>query len=177
MQLVEDINDVASSTPEELTTMTIAIVSTSDRPDLARLTGKWRWEAFFKGGTTTLSEVIERDARTASSSDLLPTVLVLLEDDHPVGMVAICLDDLDGRPELNPWLAGLYVEPAHRGKGHALRLMTALETLAVKSDIEKLTLYTASAAGLYEKAGWRTLETFKKKGKDFQIMRKELGRG
>jgi len=55
--------------------------------------------------------------------------------------------------------------------------MTALERLAVKSDIEKLTLYTASAAGLYEKAGWRTIETFKKKGKDFQIMRKELGRG
>lgn len=156
--------------------MALTIVSTSDRPDLARMTGTWRWEAFYKGGTTDLSEVLKRDDETASTHDLMPTVLVLLEDDQPIGMVAICLDDLDGRPELNPWLAGLYVEPAHRGKGHALRLMHELETLARKSEIDRLTLYTASAAGLYEKAGWMTIETFKKNGKEFQIMRKELSK-
>ncbi len=32
-------------------------------------------------------------------------------------MVALCLDDLEGRPDLNPWLAGLFVADAHRGKG------------------------------------------------------------
>ncbi|RVK25956.1 GNAT family N-acetyltransferase [Sinorhizobium meliloti] len=154
--------------------MTLAIVSTSDRPDLALTTGTWRWEAFYKDGGTELSEVLEGEAVAASSPDLLPTVLVLLEDDLPVGMVAICLDDLDGRPELNPWLAGLYVEPNHRGKGHALRLMSELETLARRSDIERLTLYTASAVSLYEKTGWRTIETFDDKGEEFHIMSKNL---
>lgn len=158
--------------------MTLAIVSTSDRPDLALTTGTWRWEAFYKDGGTELSEVLEGEAVAASSPDLLPTVLVLLEDDLPVGMVAICLDDLDdldGRPELNPWLAGLYVEPNHRGKGHALRLMSELEMLARRSDIERLTLYTASAVSLYEKTGWRTIETFDDKGEEFHIMIKNIG--
>lgn len=69
--------------------MTLAIVSTSDRPDLAPTTGTWRWEAFYKDAGTELSEVLEGEAVAASSPDLLPTVLVLLEDDLPVGMVAM----------------------------------------------------------------------------------------
>lgn len=160
--------------PEEMIPMSLTVVSTSERPALARITGTWRWEAFYEGGATLLSEVLERDVAAAYCHDLMPTVLVLLEEDQPIGMVAICLDDLDGRPELNPWLAGLYVAPAHRGKGHALRLVAELETLARKSKIERLTLYTANAHRLYEKAGWMTTETFEKNGKEFQIMRKEL---
>lgn len=104
--LAEDGTTARGSASETLIAMTIDIVRTSDRPDLARITGMWRWEAFYRGGTTDSSEVLARDAGAASSSDLLPTVLVLLEDDQPIGMIAICLDDLDGRPELNlGWLA------------------------------------------------------------------------
>jgi hypothetical protein len=86
--------------------MTLTFVKTSARPDLAELTGSWRWEAFYKGGETSRAEVLARDAETAASEELMPTVLVLLENHKPVGMVAICLDDLEARPELNPWLAG-----------------------------------------------------------------------
>ncbi|NVK36053.1 MAG: GNAT family N-acetyltransferase [Rhodobacteraceae bacterium] len=154
--------------------MHLEIVKTSDRPDLAHITGKWRWQAFYNGGTKDVSDVLDEEIRIASSSDLIPTVLVLLKADQPVGMVAICLDDLEGRPELNPWLAGLYIEPAHRGNGYALQLMTALETLARQSDIKRLTLYTANAVGLYEKTGWETIETFTKEGALFHVMTKEL---
>ena len=47
----------------------------------------------------------------------MPTVLVLLDEEHPVGTAALCLDDLEERPDLNLWLAGVYVDPIHRGKG------------------------------------------------------------
>lgn len=154
--------------------MSLEIVTTADRPDLAHTTGTWRWKAFYEGGKTQLSEVLKRDADTAGSHDLMPTVLVMLEDGQPVAMIALCLDDLEGRPDLNPWLAGLYVEPAHRGKGHALRLISEVEALARTSGIECLSLYTSNAAGLYAKAGWETVESFDRKGKTFEIMRKRL---
>ncbi|WP_208603222.1 GNAT family N-acetyltransferase [Rhizobium mongolense] len=146
--------------------MTITIVSTADRPDLVTTTGTWRWEEFVKDGME-LSEILRLEAECASNGALMPTVLVMLDEQRPVGMVALCLDDLEGRPDLNPWLAELYVDPAHRGKGHALRLIEELEALARSSDIERLSLYTSTAQGLYSLAGWTTTETFERRGKTF----------
>lgn len=154
--------------------MTITIVTTAERPDLAHTTGTWRWEAFFSDGETSLAEVLELDAQCASSHDVMPTVLVMLEEQAPVGMVALCLDDLEGRPELNPWLAGLYVDPKHRGRGHSLTLIHQLEALARSAGIERLSLYSAEAVGLYSKAGWATVETFERDDKTFSIMQKQL---
>lgn len=154
--------------------MTNTIVTTAERPDLARTTGTWRWESFFSDSETSLSEVLELDAQCASNHDLMPTVLVMLEEQQPVGMVALCLDDLEDRPELNPWLAGLYVDPAHRDRGYGLRLISELEALAQNAGIKRLSLYTAEAVVLYAKAGWTTIETFEKKGKTFSIMQKQL---
>jgi GNAT superfamily N-acetyltransferase len=153
--------------------MTITIVSTSDRPDLIATTGVWRWEAFFVE-SMKLSEIVRLEGECASNGALVPTVLVLLDELRPVGMVALCLDDLEERPDLNPWLAGLYVDPAHRGKGYALRLIDELETLARSSGIERLSLYTSTAQGLYSSAGWTTTETFERTGEIFCIMRKYL---
>ncbi|GEO87046.1 hypothetical protein GCM10007920_29560 [Ciceribacter naphthalenivorans] len=75
---------------------------------------------------------------------------------------------------MNPWLAGLYVDPAHRDRGYGLCLISELEALAHNAGIERLSLYTAEAVGLYAKAGWTTIETFQKKGKPFSIMQKKL---
>ncbi len=89
-------------------------------------------------------------------------------------MVALCLDDLEGRPTMNPWLAGLYIDPPYRNRGYALRLIEELETRARKGGLERLFLYTAGAAGLYSKAGWTTIETFEKQGRAFSVMQRRL---
>ncbi|MHB2265617.1 GNAT family N-acetyltransferase [Aliihoeflea sp. PC F10.4] len=154
--------------------MTTAIVKLSDRPELAAITARWRWDAFFREDGIDLFDIQQQEKIAAARDDLFPTVLVLLDDEQPVGMVALCLDDLDGRPDLNPWLAGLYVEPAHRGRGHSRLLIEALEAFALTGGIDQLWLYTASAQELYEKAGWQTAETFEKGVTPFSIMRKNL---
>ncbi|SIQ10984.1 Acetyltransferase (GNAT) family protein [Rhizobium sp. RU20A] len=150
----------------------LQIVSTAERPDLVATTARWRWAAFFQD-VMSLEEMIAMEAE-AANDELLPTVLVLLEDEEPVGMVALCLDDLDGRPDVNPWLAGLYVADAHRGKGYARRLITALESLAARAGIKRLSLYTASAIELYRKAGWSGVESFSKDSDTYWIMQKSL---
>ncbi|CAI9418557.1 hypothetical protein ANOBCDAF_04292 [Pleomorphomonas sp. T1.2MG-36] len=154
--------------------MDLTIVTTRDRPDLAQITGTWRWQAFFEADGVSLEDTLAFEAESARGPGLMPTVLVLLDGQQPIGMVALCLDDLEGRPELNPWLAGLYVDPAHRGQGHGLRLIAELESLAHASRIPRLSLYTAGAVGLYARAGWEAVETFDMHGEPFSIMRKHL---
>ncbi|WP_377289129.1 GNAT family N-acetyltransferase [Rhizobium sp. SG2393] len=152
--------------------MTPMIVSTAARPDLVPTTARWRWEAFFQDAMS-LDEMLLMEAE-ATNSELMPTVLVLLEGEEPVGMVALCLDDLEGRPDLNPWLAGLYVADAHRGNGYGLRLIAELEGLARREGIDRLSLYTASAVDLYSKAGWSEVESFSKDEATYWIMQKAL---
>lgn len=151
-----------------------AIVTLSERPDLAEITGAWCWDAFFRHDGIDRTETIAREQEASAGTGLFPTVLILLEGELPIGMVALCLDDLEGRPDLNPWLAGLYVDPGHRRRGHALLLIDKLETLARSEGIERLSLYTESAADLYAKVGWATFETFETDGMSFSIMQKPL---
>ena len=151
----------------------ISIVSTSDRPELVAVTGRWRWEAIFKK-EKQLEEVLRVEQQGASNGELMPTVLVLLQEDKPAGMIALCLDDLEGRPNMNPWLAGVYVEPSYRGRGYALQLVSALETLARNAGIKRLSLYTRTAEGLYEKAGWAVTETIERNGRSYSVMQKAL---
>jgi GNAT superfamily N-acetyltransferase len=151
----------------------LSMVSTADRPDLVPITGRWRWEAFFKD-EMGLDEMLRLEEDCASNGELMPTVLVMLHGEHPIGMIALCLDDLEGRPDLNPWLAGVYVDHEHRGNGYALRLIEELEALAHREGISRLSLYTGNAAGLYRKAGWSQIETFERKGREYSIMQKNL---
>ena len=151
----------------------ISVVSTVERPDLVAVTGRWRWEAFFKN-EGPLEDVLRLEEQYASNGELMPTVLVLLDGQQPAGMIALCLDDLEGRPDLNPWLAGVYVEPTYRGKGYALRMVSELEALAKAAGIDRLSLYTRTAEGLYQKAGWAITETVERKGKVYSVMRKTL---
>jgi GNAT superfamily N-acetyltransferase len=130
----------------------ISVVSTVERPDLVAVTGRWRWEAFFKN-EGPLEDMLRLEEEYASNGELMPTVLVLLDGEQPAGMIALCQDDLEGRPDLNPWLAGVYVEPTYRGKGYALRMVSELEALAKAAGIDRLSLYTRTAEGLYQKAG------------------------
>ncbi|MFB2552846.1 GNAT family N-acetyltransferase [Ensifer soli] len=154
--------------------MTQTIVSTRERPDLAPVTGTWRWKAFFEGGPTGLDEILARDAACTRVTERMPTVLVLLEDGAPVAMAALCRDDLPQRPALNPWLAGVYVDHPHRGKGHARTIVAAVEALARDAGIAELFLYTPDAEGLYARLGWTERETLPRGAEILTVMSKRL---
>ena len=155
--------------------MALEIVSTASRPALAETTGQWRWAAFFARHGRSREEVLaaERDAARDAASPL-PTVMVALSDGVPVGMAALAARDLDQRPDLGPWLAGVYVLPAFRQRGHATRLVGAVEDRARGAAIPCLWLYTRSAESLYRRCGWRTAETFERDGRRYSLMRRDL---
>jgi predicted N-acetyltransferase YhbS len=52
----------------------------------------------------------------------IPTTLIAVEDTMPVGSVSLKENDLPQRPDLNPWLASLYVLADYRGRDIGRRL-------------------------------------------------------
>src|SRR4051812_27947910 len=100
------------------------IVALSAQPDLAPVVAGWMVEAFPYPGGPTVAAI--------TALFLAPPVgpeetFVRFEGDRPVGTASLAHQDLDSRPDLTPWLAGVYVVPDARGRGHAEALVRQVE--------------------------------------------------
>jgi GNAT superfamily N-acetyltransferase len=82
----------------------------------------------------------------------MPRTFVLLRDDEPAGTASLAEQDLESRPDLSPWLAGVFVEPAARGQSLAGRLVAAVEDECRRMRIGSMSLYTRSAERVYSRA-------------------------
>lgn len=151
------------------------VVRISERPDLAPIVARWLWEAFGRGHGETLAASLERVV--ACQAERGPDQsFVLLQDGEPVGTAGFVHHDLDERPDLTPWLAGVYVVPAFRGRGLVHVLIRAVEEAAMTARIETLWLYTSAAEAIYRRAGWTTVELLDRPGRRTALMRRDLGR-
>ena len=151
------------------------IVCTHLRPELAEVTGRWRWQEFFAKHGRDLDSILDAEREAAGAESALPRVLVCIADGQPVGMATLAAQDLDERLELGPWLAGVYVVPGCRRQGHATRLVGAVEHLARRAAIPRLWLYTRTAESLYLRCGWHVAERFPRNGARYALMTRDLG--
>lgn len=149
------------------------IVRLTERPDLAPVVARWLWDAFGRDHGETLAMSEERVA--ACTADIGPQQsFVLLVDDLPVGTAGFVLQDLDERPDLSPWLAGVYVTPEWRGRGLVKLLVGEVEAAAQRAGIPTLWLYTSTAEHIYRRAGWTTVELLPRPGRRTALMRRDL---
>lgn len=154
--------------------MPISVVSAIDRPDLAEVTVRWRREEWLRGKEPFESAL--KRAQTATAKRLqIPQTFVLLVDNEPMGTASLTAHDLEERPHLTPWLAGVYVVPRARGRGYAAQLVAAVEDAAREAAIPMLWLYTNTAERIYTRIGWRTAEIVFHDGKPYVVMRRDLG--
>src|SRR5690606_27378243 len=106
--------------------------------------------------------------------DRVPIAFVALgDDDGLVGTASLIFDDLEGDPR-NPWLASVYVPPAHRKKGIASLLVRTVEDAARRIGYDRLYLFTSTAPSLYAGMGWMALEQRDYRGEHIQVMEKAL---
>jgi GNAT superfamily N-acetyltransferase len=156
------------------------IVSISDRPDLAPVVTKWLWETFLRDQGHSFEHTLNAlkesaAARPAPPSFMMPLTFVLIADGEPVGTGTLAAHDLPARPDLTPWLAGMFVEPHARGRGYAAHLIAAVEEQARTALVPTLWLHTNPATErVYARAGWRTVKTVQHNGKPFALMRRDL---
>jgi GNAT superfamily N-acetyltransferase len=153
--------------------MQTSVVSTSDRPDLVPTVAHWLWDAFWNSDGYSLEHTLAA-VRESVTARPMPRTLILLANGEPVGTASLAAHDLDERPDLTPWLAGVFVVPHARGRGHAGRLISAVEKEARTASIPTLWLYTNTAERIYARAGWQTVETVQHGGKPVALMRREL---
>ena len=101
--------------------------------------------------TADLSERLQTDG--------LPIGLVAVEDNAPVGAVALAERSIASHAHLSPWLIGLWVEPRYRGRGFGGRLVRAAVDTARELGVARLHAATATAASLFERGGWTLIDT------------------
>jgi GNAT superfamily N-acetyltransferase len=148
------------------------IAAVSERPELAPVAAAWLVDAFHRhpGGCT---------AEEMEALILAPPVgpedtFVLFDGDEPAGTASLTREDLEARPDLTPWLAGVFVRPGFRGRGHAAALVRRVEASAAAASVPVLWLYTATAEPLYARLGWRRAGLERNRGADVVLMKRLL---
>jgi GNAT superfamily N-acetyltransferase len=127
------------------------------------------------GAATVISLDQTLDAvRKSVTARPLPRTFILLAEGDPVGTASLAAHDLEERPDLTPWLAGVFVDPRVRGRGYAAHLIAAVEDECRATSISTLWLYTRTAERIYARAGWRTIEIVQHSDKPYALMRRDL---
>jgi GNAT superfamily N-acetyltransferase len=136
--------------------MTFEIVTIRQNPDLIPQVAHWLWEEWARRKGRTLDMVTDRLVVRAAAEGPEQT-FVVVDGGVPLATASLVVADLASRPDLTPWLASVFVDPSHRGHGHAARLVRRVEEAARAASTQVLWLYTGDAEGLYAKLGWETV--------------------
>jgi N-acetylglutamate synthase-like GNAT family acetyltransferase len=85
-------------------------------------------------------------------------VVVALDGSRLLGGALLIENDLKLRPNLTPWLAGVYVKAEERGRGIASQLVNRVVEEAAALGVPELYLYTDTSQSLYARLGWEVIE-------------------
>lgn len=155
-----------------MASLDIKIDYLGNHPHLAETLAQWswaEWQPIYTERKQTFEHAL-KNYQERTNIDRLPLTLVAFHGDELIGTVSLKFHDLDTRPELDPWLGGVFVLPGWRGRGIASLLMQRAVTEASRLQLPKLYLWTSSAEGLYQKLGWKVVERSHYCGKDIALM-------
>jgi GNAT superfamily N-acetyltransferase len=108
--------------------------------------------------------------RVSANDDCIPITFVATDAGEPLGSVTLVTHNMETHKQWTPWLAALYVHPAHRDRGVASALVRHAMQAAQVMGIPRLYLYTNTARGLYEWLGWRLIEETNYEGARVAVM-------
>lgn len=151
--------------------MAYRIETVSHRPDLAPLVARWLVKAFEHPDGRTVPEIT---AVLLGPPNGPEETFVLLADGRPVATASLAHDDLASCPDLTPWLAGVFVKPAFRGRGYASALVRRVEAFALAASVRTLWLYTSTAEPLYVRLGWKRISLEMDRGEQVALMSRDL---
>jgi GNAT superfamily N-acetyltransferase len=138
--------------------------------DVARLNFK-EWGHFRPGDTV---DARAERLKACCGKHQVPSVVVGILDSKACGSAMLLASDMESRPELGPWLAGVVVASEHRGKGIATELIQAIVSEAELLGVSQLFLHTQSSQSLYARLGWTEIERCEYKGVQVSIMCRQL---
>ena len=102
----------------------------------------------------------------------LPQTLVAVHDGVAIGTVSLLRDDMETRPDLNPWVGCLFTERPYRNQRLGTELVRAAERVAETLGIDELFLYTVRHANLFARLGWEKFGEEAYEGEICTLMRR-----
>jgi predicted N-acetyltransferase YhbS len=139
-------------------------------PELAQLHFS-EWGHYRPGDTV---EARAERLRASCGKDSLPTVIVALLGSELCGSAMLVANDMDTRPDLSPWLAGVYVKTQHRHSGIGSALIMRIAGEATALGVSRLYLCTDGSESLYARLGWSAVERSPYKGITVTVMARDL---
>src|SRR5204863_6489616 len=108
--------DKASTANEEGgdTRTTMQIDYLADRPEFIPTLARWHFQewAYLRSGDSVEARITRLQGYCARGE--IPFTVVAVSDGELLGSASLVNHDMDDRPELSPWLAGVFVRPACR---------------------------------------------------------------
>jgi len=142
----------------------------ADRPEFLPVLAGWHhgeWGRLHPGDT---AEKRAERMKAHLGKKQVPTTFVALADGRSVGSASLVDYDMEGREDLTPWLASVYVIPEYRRRGIGSALVERVVEEARTLGIETLYLFTWDQERLYARLGWAVLERTEYKGERIVIM-------
>ncbi len=141
-----------------------------DRPEHIPALAAWlhgQWGHLYPG--STLEARIKRlEARRTRA---VPLTLVAHEDGKPLGTASLIENDLETRPDLQPWLASVFVPAEGRGRGVGGALVRRVMEACRELGFPEFYLWTPDRAAFYRKLGWEEMFVEDYLGERVTVMR------
>ncbi len=151
------------------------ITCIADHPELIKTIGQWHWQEWGHADPEGSLESWTQGLALRVNRNRIPTTYVALsETGDLLGSVTLVDNDMHTRPELEPWLAGLYVKPESRGQGIATALVLTAMAEARRFGVDVLYLYTSTAESLYTRLGWQVVDQADYEGDEVVVMSTKL---
>lgn len=90
---------------------------------------------------------------STDNNKLLPKFYIVIENDNIIASYALLTNDIISRQDLFPWFACLFVNPEHRNKGIADKLLKHGLSETAQKGFKYLYLST-DLENFYERKGW-----------------------
>jgi GNAT superfamily N-acetyltransferase len=146
----------------------------ADHPHVLQTLAAWhhaQWN--YLNPQRTLAERIAKLQRHLQRG-AIPTTFVALDGDALLGSASLVECDLSKRPDLTPWLAGVFVAPEHRNQGIGDALVARVEQEARDLGFAKLYLFTPDRTPFYARRGWKSFAQDDCHGQPITLMSLDL---
>jgi GNAT superfamily N-acetyltransferase len=150
--------DLVSRWDEHRVAMTgVRISYLTEHPEYIPQLAQWlfeQWDAIL--GEETPDARINK-LKAHMNRDKLPIAWIAHANGQLLGTAALRVHDLDGREDLTPWLAGVFVGSRFRRQGIGAALCAAVEDEARSRASHTLYLFTLDKQAWYLRLGWTVL--------------------
>src|ERR1700676_306991 len=138
--------------------MPFTISDLRQRPEFFDAVADRIWQAWWKADGHPLDDIAGRLRENLNAAPI-PFALVAHDREAFLGTSSVIASDLAERPQLTPWVAAVWVEPAARGRGIGAALVDRAARDCFALGFARAYLCARQQrSGFYERLGWTSIE-------------------